>query len=184
MTAKIMEPIHPGEILLEEFLSPLNISQYKLAKDISVPPRRINEIILGKRSISADNALRLSRYFGLSERFWLNLQSRYDLEIEKEKLHNKAIPLDDKNQASPEMGASPLEVGRKERMFLFELGTLKICYRYFRINTSAICTAFNAAPFLILSATIHMLSPWGTVSSLRILPTKVSSLPAASMARG
>lgn len=88
MTAKTMEPIHPGEILFEEFLSPLNISQYKLAKDISVPPRRVNEIVHGKRSITADTALRLSRYFGLSERFWLNLQSRYDLEIEKEKLKN------------------------------------------------------------------------------------------------
>jgi addiction module HigA family antidote len=83
---KKMPPIHPGEILLEEFLEPMGISQYKLAKDISVPPRRINEIVQGKRSISADTALRLSRYFGLSERFWLNLQARYDLEIEKDKL--------------------------------------------------------------------------------------------------
>lgn len=89
MTAKTMEPIHPGEILLEEFLVPLNISQYRLAKDISVPPRRVNEIVHGKRSITADTALRLSRYFGLSERFWLNLQSRYDLETEKEKLKNR-----------------------------------------------------------------------------------------------
>ena len=84
-----MEPIHPGEILSEEFLIPLNISQYKLAKGISVPPRRINEIVHGKRSITADTALRLSRYFGLSERFWLNLQSRYDLETEKEKLKGR-----------------------------------------------------------------------------------------------
>ena len=92
MTAKAtktMEPIHPGEILSEEFLIPLNISQYKLAKGISVPPRRINEIVHGKRSITADTALRLSRYFGLSERFWLNLQSRYDLETEKEKLKGR-----------------------------------------------------------------------------------------------
>lgn len=86
MRTKKMPPIHPGEILLEEFLDPLGISQYKLAKDISVPPRRINEIVQGKRAISADTALRLSRYFGLSERFWLNLQSRYDLEVEKDKL--------------------------------------------------------------------------------------------------
>ena len=71
-------PVHPGEILVEEFLKPMGISQYKLAKDISVHPRRINEIVQGKRSISADTALRLSRYFGLSERFWLNLQARYD----------------------------------------------------------------------------------------------------------
>ncbi len=86
MSAKKMAPVHPGEILLEEFLKPLGISQYKLAKDITVPPRRINEIVQGKRSVTADTALRLSRYFGLSERFWLNLQSRYDLEVEKDKL--------------------------------------------------------------------------------------------------
>jgi len=86
MRMKKMTPIHPGEILFEEFLKPLGISQYKLAKDISVPPRRINEIVQGKRSISADTALRLARHFGLSERFWLNLQSRYDLEVEKDKL--------------------------------------------------------------------------------------------------
>ena len=89
MGTKKMQPIHPGEVLLEEFLKPLNISQYKLAKDISVPPRRINEIVQGKRSISADTALRLSRYFGLSERFWLNLQARYDLEVEKDKLNRR-----------------------------------------------------------------------------------------------
>ena len=76
MRNKKINPIHPGEILFEEFLKPLGITQYRLAKDISVPPRRINEIIHGKRSISADTALRLSRYFGLSERFWLNLQAR------------------------------------------------------------------------------------------------------------
>jgi addiction module HigA family antidote len=79
-------PVHPGEILFEEFLKPLGISQYKLAKDISVPPRRINEIVQGKRSITADTALRLALYFGLSERFWFNLQSRYNLEVEKDKL--------------------------------------------------------------------------------------------------
>jgi addiction module HigA family antidote len=89
MKEKVVDPIHPGEILLEEFLRPLGISQYRLAKDISVPPRRINEIVLGKRSISADTALRLSRYFGLSERFWLNLQSRFDLEKEKDELRGR-----------------------------------------------------------------------------------------------
>jgi addiction module HigA family antidote len=82
-------PIHPGEILLEEFLEPMGISQYRLAKDISVPPRRINEIVLGKRAITPDTALRLSLYFGLSERFWMNLQTRYDLETEKDKLQNR-----------------------------------------------------------------------------------------------
>jgi antitoxin HigA-1 len=89
MKKKKDAPIHPGEILLEEFLKPMNISQYQLAKDISVPARRINEIVLGKRSISADTALRLSRYFRLSERFWLNLQSAYDLEIEKDRLEGR-----------------------------------------------------------------------------------------------
>lgn len=82
-------PIHPGEILLEEFLKPLNISQYHLAKDISVPARRINEIVRGNRSVTADTAIRLSRYFGLSERFWLNLQTSYDLEVEKDKLEGR-----------------------------------------------------------------------------------------------
>ncbi len=89
MTAKRLAPIHPGEILLEEFLKPMGLSQYRLAKDTSVPARRINEIVHGKRSISPDTALRLSRYFGLSERFWLNLQSRYDLEIEKDRLNGR-----------------------------------------------------------------------------------------------
>jgi addiction module HigA family antidote len=91
MGTKKMQPIHPGEILLEEFLKPLNISQYRLAKDISVPARRINEIIHGKRSVSVDTALRLSRYFGLSERFWLNLQARYDIEVEKDKLNGRIM---------------------------------------------------------------------------------------------
>ena len=89
MGDKKIKPIHPGEILLEEFLKPMGISQYRLAKDISVPPRRINEIVHGKRSISADTALRLSRYFGLSERFWLNLQTRYDIEVQKDKLDKR-----------------------------------------------------------------------------------------------
>lgn len=86
---QLLPPIHPGEILLEEFLEPLGISQYRLAKDIGVPPRRINEIVHGKRGISADTALRLSRYFGLSERFWMNLQMRYELEMEKDRLKER-----------------------------------------------------------------------------------------------
>jgi addiction module HigA family antidote len=81
-----LDPIHPGEILLEEFLKPMGISQYRLAKDISVSPRRINEIVHGKRGVSANTALRLERYFGLSEGFWLRLQTRYDLEVEKDRL--------------------------------------------------------------------------------------------------
>lgn len=88
MSRKI-EPIHPGEILLEEFLIPMEISQYRLAQDINVPARRINEIVLGKRAITADTALRLSEYFGLSEKYWLNLQMRYNLEVEKDKLKDR-----------------------------------------------------------------------------------------------
>ncbi len=84
-----LDPIHPGEILLEEFLKPMGISQYRLAKDISVPARRINEIVQGKRAVTPDTALRLSKYFGLSERFWANLQSRFDLELEKDRLENR-----------------------------------------------------------------------------------------------
>jgi antitoxin HigA-1 len=84
-----LPPIHPGEVLLEEFLNPLGISQYRLAKDTSVPPRRINEIVRGTRAITADTALRLARYFATSERFWLNLQAHYDLEVEKERLGDR-----------------------------------------------------------------------------------------------
>ena len=84
-----LPPGHPGEILLEEFLEPMGVSQYRLAKDISVPPRRINEIVLGKRAITPDTALRLSLYFGLSERFWMNLRTRYDLEVEKDRLQKR-----------------------------------------------------------------------------------------------
>ncbi|HZK48838.1 MAG TPA: HigA family addiction module antitoxin [Thermoleophilia bacterium] len=86
MKETMLDPIHPGVILLEEFLEPLGISQYRLAKSISVPPRRINEIVHGKRSITADTALRLAKFFGDTERFWLNLQVRYDLEVEKGRL--------------------------------------------------------------------------------------------------
>lgn len=84
--AKKLKPIHPGEILLKEFLQPMKISQYRLARAITVPPRRINEIVHGKRAITADTALRLSRFFGLSERYWLNLQSHYDLQTQKDLL--------------------------------------------------------------------------------------------------
>ncbi len=89
MSEQKLPPIHPGEILLEEFLKPMGISQYRLAKDISVPARRINEIVHGTRAISPDTALRLSRYFGLSERFWVNLQARYNLETEKDRLKDR-----------------------------------------------------------------------------------------------
>jgi len=79
-------PIHPGEVLLEEFLKPLGISQYRLARDINVPPRRINEIIHRIRAVTADTALRLARYFGTSAAFWMNLQARCDLEVQRDKL--------------------------------------------------------------------------------------------------
>ena len=86
MAAHKLPPVHPGEILLAEVLEPLGISQYRLAKEISVPPRRINEIVKGARSVSANTALRLARYFGTSDRFWLNLQAHYDLEVERDRL--------------------------------------------------------------------------------------------------
>jgi antitoxin HigA-1 len=89
MNKKQLPPIHPGEILMEEFLEPMGISQYRLAKDISVPPRRINEIVHGKRSITADTALRLGRFFGMSPQFWLNLQTRYDLEAAEDFLESR-----------------------------------------------------------------------------------------------
>ncbi|MGC1207946.1 MAG: HigA family addiction module antitoxin [Ornithinimicrobium sp.] len=79
-------PVHPGETLFDEFLQPLGINQHRLAVAIGVPPRRINEIVHGKRRITADTALRLARYFGTSDRFWLNLQTRYDLETERDNI--------------------------------------------------------------------------------------------------
>ena len=87
--AQRLPPVHPGEVLLEEFLKPMSITQYRLAKDISVPPRRVNEIVLHKRGITADTALRLGRYFGTSEQFWLNLQNEYDLDMERDRLGDR-----------------------------------------------------------------------------------------------
>jgi addiction module HigA family antidote len=89
--------VHPGEILVEEFMKPLDLSQYRVAKDIRVPPRRINEIVMGKRAITPDTALRLGRYFGTTAQFWINLQSNYDLrrasqETEK-RIEREVIPL-------------------------------------------------------------------------------------------
>lgn len=81
-----LEPIRPGEVLIKEFLGPMGLSQTRVATDIGVPPRRINEIVHGKRRITADTALRLARYFGTTEHFWLNLQSRHDIEIERDRL--------------------------------------------------------------------------------------------------
>ena len=89
MKNKKLPPIHPGEILKEEFLEPIGISQYRLAKDISVPPRRINEIVHGKRSITADTALRLGRFFEMAPQFWLNLQNRFDLEVTEDLLADR-----------------------------------------------------------------------------------------------
>ena len=89
MATRTLAPVHPGEVLLADFLEALGITQYRLARDISVPPRRINEIVLGKRAISADTALRLGRYFGTTDRFWLNLQSRFDLDVERDRLGDR-----------------------------------------------------------------------------------------------
>jgi addiction module HigA family antidote len=86
MATKRLPPVHPGEILLLDFLEPLELTQYRLAKSLSVPPRRINEIVHGQRAITADTALRLARFFGTSERFWLNLQTAYDLDVERDRL--------------------------------------------------------------------------------------------------
>jgi addiction module HigA family antidote len=86
MSTRKIAPIHPGEVLRADFLEPLGLSQYRLAQDISVPPRRINEIVHGARAVTADTALRLGRYFGTSERFWLNLQARFDLETRRDAL--------------------------------------------------------------------------------------------------
>lgn len=95
-------PVHPGEILAKEFLAPLGLTRYRLAKDTRVPPSRINEIVNGERSISADTALRFARYFGTSELYWLNLQARYDLEVEKERLGKRL----DEEVRVPEQPAS------------------------------------------------------------------------------
>lgn len=89
ITKSKLAPIYPGEILMEEFLKPFGISQYRLAKDINVPPIRINEIIHGKRSISANTAIRLGKYFGNSAEFWLNLQMHHDLELEADKIEKE-----------------------------------------------------------------------------------------------
>lgn len=86
-----LPPIHPGEVLLEDFLQPLGVSQYRLAKDIAVPPRRVNEIVHGIRGISADTALRLARYFGTSAELWMNLQSRYDLERQRDEAEARIL---------------------------------------------------------------------------------------------
>ena len=88
-TAATLPPIHPGEVLMDEYLEPLGVTQHRLAVAIGVPPRRINEIVHGKRRITADTALRMARYFGTSERFWMNLQGRYDLEVERDRLIDK-----------------------------------------------------------------------------------------------
>lgn len=89
MPTDLLPPVHPGEILMEEFLGPMELSQYRLAKDIGVPPRRINEIVHGNRAVTADTALRLARYFGTSARFWLNLQAQYDLDVQSDLLGDR-----------------------------------------------------------------------------------------------
>ena len=88
-TRKRLAPVHPVEVLAEEFLAPLELTQYRLAKSLSVPARRINEIVHGTRGVSADTALRLARFFGTSDRFWLNLQAAYDLDVERDRLGSR-----------------------------------------------------------------------------------------------
>ena len=105
---RLLPPIHPGEVLAEEFIAPLGLTQYRLAKDTSVPARRINEIVKGERAISADTALRLARYFGTSDLFWLNLQSRYDLEVQRDRLGKRL-------QTEVHVFARPSSVGEAER---------------------------------------------------------------------
>ncbi len=96
MTDKTFAPVHPGAVLLEDFLNPMGISQYRLAKSIHVAPRRINEIVHGKRAITADTALRLGLFFGMEEQFWLNLQTHYELEVARieagERLKAEVVP--------------------------------------------------------------------------------------------
>ena len=89
MATDLLPPVHPGEVLADEFLEPLGLSQYRVAKDINVPPRRINEIVHGRRAVTADTALRLARYFGTSPRFWLNLQAQYDLDVQSDALGDR-----------------------------------------------------------------------------------------------
>jgi antitoxin HigA-1 len=88
-TKRAMPPIHPGEILMEDFLNPMGITQYRLAKSIGVPQRRIGEIVAGKRAITADTALRLAKFFGTDAQSWMNMQTHYDLEVARDKLSNK-----------------------------------------------------------------------------------------------
>jgi antitoxin HigA-1 len=103
MTRKVLPPVHPGEILLEEFMKPLGISQNRLARDLKVPPRRINEIVHGRRGITIDTALRLGRHFGTSVEFWINLQTHYELEVaEDNKLTDRV-----KKEVAPRMTAPP-----------------------------------------------------------------------------
>jgi addiction module HigA family antidote len=107
MAARKVLPVHPGEVLHEEFLKPLGVSQYRLAKEISVSPRRVNEIVHGSRAITADTALRLARYFGTTDRFWLNLQARYDLEVERDRLGSRL-----EREVSVLAGLAPVQPGR------------------------------------------------------------------------
>lgn len=93
MTDKLYAPIHPGEVLMEDFIEGFGITQHKLAVSIGVPPRRINEIVHGKRAITADTALRLGRYFGVEPQFWLNLQSRYELELAEGRVADKVAEI-------------------------------------------------------------------------------------------
>jgi antitoxin HigA-1 len=118
MPGRKLTPLHLGEVLLADFLKPFELSQYRLAHDSCVPPRRINEIIHGKRAITAETALRLARYFGTTERFWLNLQVRYDLEIERDRLGDRLeqeVAVHDQGQLP--VGRAPINRVRRRGKF-------------------------------------------------------------------
>jgi addiction module HigA family antidote len=128
--AERLPPVHPGEVLLEEFLKPMNITQYRLAKDISVPPRRVNEIVLQKRAITADTALRFGRYFGTSEQFWLNLQTEYDLDVERDRLGDRlSSEVRDEGMASGHPSSSEVRGGFSVPTLMHSGGSGSQCER-------------------------------------------------------
>ena len=115
MSVSILAAVHPGEILLEEFMKPLGVSQYRLAKETDVPPRRINEIVQAQRGITADTALRLAKFFGTSEMFWLNLQAHYDLEVQKSRIGGRLSAirsLEQLRRSAPEVNRASRETVR------------------------------------------------------------------------
>lgn len=127
MTSSSLVAVHPGEILLEEFMKPLGVTQYRLAKETEVPPRRINEIVQGQRSVTADTALRLAKFFGTSEMFWLNLQAHYDLEVQKGKIGGRLSSLRSLDQLR--RGAQPPSRASRETVRAATHGAARSGYR-------------------------------------------------------